>query len=134
MWKWLFISMFFVHTSFGQLFEPNKFFLAKGNELLYWDGAALTSVIRDTSKLCFPFVLKGKDLFMIHFKPVLGVAKVATGVTQVFANGYLIGSNLYTVKDGRGVYVTNGVTEVYNNCPDPYYPRFYGGMPRPDPF
>jgi hypothetical protein len=120
------LLLFLSHSVFAQVGRVNKFFIKKGEELVYFDGEKLTTITTGNVQLCFPFVLKGTDLYQLTLKPNMSFTLIARGVTKVFNNNYLVGDKLYTVVDGKGVYVANGVTDVYNNCPDPYRPTGYG--------
>ena len=120
--------IFFTPISFAQLNSNNAYFIAKGQDLYYWDTATLQKVISGATQLCFPLLLKGTDLYNIEVKPVLALTLVSRGVTKVFNNNYLIRDKLYTMVDGIGVYVTDGVTEVYNQCPDPSNRRAYSHL------
>ena len=120
------ISLFLGQSVFAQVGRINKFFIKRGEELVYFDGEKLTSITAGVTQLCFPYVLKGTDLYQLTIKPILDFHLVAHNVTRVFNNNYLVKDKLYTVVDGKSVYVTDGVTDVYNGCPDPYKPTGFG--------
>ena len=119
------IILFLSQSVFCQVGRMNKFFMKRGEELVFFDGEKLTTVTTGNLQLCFPFILKGTDLYQINLRPVLSTALIARGVTKVFNYNYLIGDKLYTIVDGKGFFVASGVTDVYNNCPDPYKPAGY---------
>lgn len=131
---WMFLLFIFWQNGFGQITSVNKFFMAKGDELIFYDGEKLNTITTGITQLCFPLVLKGSDLYHLTLKPVLSFQLIARGVTKVFNNNYLIRDKLYTVLDGKGVYITSGVTDVYNSCPDPYNPRAYRSPGNDSPF
>lgn len=133
--RYFIILLFLIfQNGFGQMTNPNKFFIKKGDQLVYYDGENLNPITTGNIQLCFPYILKGTDLYQITLKPVLSYQLVARGVTKVFNNNYLIRDKLFTIVAGKGVYVTDGVTDVYNSCPDPYNPRTYRGANNESPF
>lgn len=122
------IFIIFCQTVFAQIEQRDRFFITKGEQLIFYNGEKLTPVTTGATQLCFPFFLKGEDYYQINFAPVLSTRLIAQGVTKVFGNNYLIKDRLYSVVDGKGVFITSGVTDVYNSCPNPYQPRSYNHL------
>jgi len=122
----LILVLFFLSQSgFCQFSGLQKFFIKKGDELVFFDGQKLTTVTSGNIQLCFPFILKGTDLYNLSVNPVISLQLIARGVTKVFNNNFLVKDKLYSFVNGKVVYLTDGVTDVYNNCPDPYKPGGY---------
>lgn len=120
------IFLFLSPSVFCQIGNTPRFFIKRGEELVFFDGQSLRTITTGDIKLCFPFVLKGTDLYQLTLRPTISFTLIARGVTKVFNNNYLVGDKLYSVVNGKGVFITSGVTDVYNNCPDPYRPEGYG--------
>lgn len=122
------ILIFLSPSVFAQVGRTSKFFIKRGEELVYFNGQTLTTITTGSFQLCYPFVLKGGDLYQLTLNPTLSFNLIARGVTKVFNGNYLVGDKLYSVVDGKSVYISSGVTDVYNNCPDPYRPTGYGAF------
>jgi len=97
----------------------------KGKELYLMEGKERRFVTRDVTQLCFPYLLKGKDLYYMVKNDLARILRVMTDIDGLYAGKFLKGGKLYLLKEDKYEFVTSGVTQVFDACPPLHYPEIY---------
>ena len=118
--------VFFLLITFStSVFSANRYFILKKDELYLIDGKDRIFVTRDVTNICFPYLLKKKDLYYMVNDDLTKVLLVIRNIDELFAGSFVKGGKLYMLNENKYDFVTGGVTKVFNECPPQNYPEIY---------
>ncbi len=119
--KMIFFSLLFVFSAFS----AEKYFIMKKDELYMIDGKQRIFVTRNVTSICFPYLLKNKDLYYMVKNDLARVLLVIRDIDELFAGSFVKKGKLYILNETKYDFVTSGVTKVFNACPSANYPEIY---------
>jgi hypothetical protein len=119
------LLVFFLLIFTTSIFSAEQYFIQKKDELYLISGKKRVFITRDVTNICFPYLLKGKDLYYMVKNDLTRVLLVIQNIDALFAGSFVKGGNLYRLNENRYEFITSGVTKVFNACPPVNYPEIY---------